>query len=239
MKKISFKICMSLFSIVSLIILLMICPWFNITKTEIKGLENIQEQKIYTDLKLKGDKPVNLFAFNSFKAKKILLSNPYAESVKIIKHFPNVLEISIAERKITGYIPYMGQYLYIDGDGRIIDVQSAFTKKLPVVVGLNFTKFTLGEILEVENKDTFDIVVELSKLITKYELLDDIIRVDVSDSYNIHLYVNNIDVIFGSFEDSNWKISTLNEIIKKMSPEDKGFLDITDSSKKPLFTYLT
>lgn len=239
MKKTSFNIFAVIITFVSIILLLLICPWFNIVSVEITGLENIEKQAVLKDLNLTGN-DVNLFAFNTFKAKKILYSNQYVESVKIKKQIPNRLVINVTERKIKGYIPYMiGKYLYIDDEGRIIDIQSSYIKPLPVVVGLKFNDFTLGEVLEVENKEAFNIVVELAKLMNKYEILEYVIKVDVSKPDDIHLYVKNIDVLFGDFTDANWKISTLNEIINKFSADNKGFLDLSDSKKTPTFRYLT
>lgn len=238
MKKITFKVCIIIAIIVFILLLLSVCPLFNITEINVTGINKLVKEDILNEINLTANEN-NLFAFNSFKAKKILYFNPYIEDVKINKSIPNKISIDITERKIRGYVFYMGTYLYIDGDGRVIDVQSSFTEKLPIVVGLNFNNFTLGEILKVDNQESFDIVVELSKLITKYELLEDVVKVDVSKPDDIHLYINNVDILFGDFSDSNWKIGTLVEIMKEISQEDKGFLDISDSNKTPLFTYLT
>lgn len=238
MKKTSIKIATVSAILVFLILIIMICPVFYINDVVVTGIENLKEEQIISTVGL-NNKTTNIFAFNSIKAKETLKQNPYIEDVKIIKNLPESIAFEITERKIRGYIPYMSSYLYINDDGRVIDVQTSYVKQLPVVIGLNFSKFTLGEILEVDNKEAFDVVVQLSKLMTKYEILEDVIKVDVSKPEDLHLYVNNIDVLFGTFEDLNWKMSTLNEIIKKIPEEDKGFLDISNSNKTPRFTYLT
>ena len=104
-------------------------------------------------------------------------------------------------------MPYMGSYLYINDYGRILDTQKTFKKQLPVVEGLKFNQFTLGEVLQVDNPSAFDTVVQLSKLFEKDQLLNTIVRVDVSDENDIHFYVGKIDVEFGSFDDANKKIA--------------------------------
>lgn len=238
MKKLSYKIISVIIIIAFTLMLMMLCPWFYITKTEITGIESLTEQQILSELDLT-DQKTNLLAFNRIKALNTLKNNPYVDSANIKKKLPNILQINITERKIRGYIPYMSKFLYIDSEGRVIDVQSAYVKQLPIVVGLSFRNFTIGEILPVENSSSFNAVVELSRLMTDYNMLEDVIRVDVSDPDDIHLYINNIDVLFGDFSDSTWKINALNEIIKEIPKDDKGFLDIRDSSKVPLFTYLT
>lgn len=237
MKKFSIYLLMTISIIAFSLILLMLCPWFNVTHTEITGLDNLNETQILADLNL--NKTVNIIAFNKHSAKNKLKKNPYIESVEIKKVFPSKLNIQIKERKICGYIPYLNSFLYIDDEGRVIDVQSVYTKKLPLLVGLQFNSFTLGEKLETENEIAFNTLVHLSGIMTKYDVLEDVVKVDVSDSDNMRLFVNNIDVRLGPFKDLDWKISRLKEIIKTIPPEDKGFLYIDDKNKNPRFEYLT
>jgi len=238
MKKKHIKIILGFAIIILITLVIMICPVFYISNINITGLENLKKEQIIKDIELDNN-TTNIFAFNSIKSKNILEKSPYIQNIKITKKLPDTINIDITERKIRGYVPYMNSYLYISDEGRVIDVQTSYEKQLPVVVGLNFSNFTLGEILSVDNKEAFDVVVELSKLMTKYKILEQVIKVDVLKPKDLHLYVNNIDVLFGTFDDLNWKISTLNEIIKKIPVEDKGFLDISDSNKIPRFTYLT
>ena len=57
---------------------------------------------------------------------------------------------------------------------------------------------------------------------------------------DIHLFINNVNVSFGSFSDLNKKISLLNEIIKHIPQEDKGFLHLENPSEvPPRFEFLT
>lgn len=238
MKRKSVKIFIGLVVVALIAIIIMVCPFFNIKQKIIVGNNVVTNDTILKTIEVT-DQTVNLYAFNSLKAESNLLKNPYIQSVDFSRHFPDTLEIDITERKVCGYVPYMGNYLYIDNNGRVLDIQSSYTQPLPVVIGLDFTEFTLGEILKVNNNDAFEIVVELAKLISKYELLNDIIKVDVSKTSDIHIYVNKIDVLFGNFTDYNWKMSALNEILKNLSPDDKGILDISSSNSNPIFTYLT
>jgi hypothetical protein len=95
----------------------------------------------------------------------------------------------------------------------------------------------LGEVLETDNPGTYEAVEELSKLFAKYELLGDVIKVDVSDTDNIHLYVNKLDVKFGDFDDANKKIVTLNEILKQVDTSVAGVLDLTTVNSNSSSTY--
>ena len=238
MRKLSLKIFIGVCVIILIIIGIMLCPYFYIKKINITGNGIVSREDI---LKTSGlDSPdVNLYAFNSFSAEENLLKNPYIGSVSFQRTFPDTLSIDIKERKPCGYIPYTNTFLFMDNEGRILDSKSYYTNPLPVVYGVNFNNFTLGEKLNVTEPEKLQTVVDLSRLMDTYNLTEQVVRLDVSNTYDIHLYVNNIDVVIGEFTDVNWKIGALSEIIKKLSPDDKGILDISSPNKTPAFKYLT
>jgi cell division septal protein FtsQ len=210
-------------------------PYFNIVNIEVNGVESLTNEQVIQTCGL--DKSCNLLAFNTIKAKQKLIENNYVKDVSFKKTLPCTLVINVDEYKVRGYIPYMNSYLYIDEEGRVLDSRSEMTSQLPIVVGLNFNGFTLGEVLETDNSKTYTAVEELSKLFAKYELLGDVIKVDVSDTDNIHLYVNKLDVKFGDFDDANKKIVTLNEILKQVDTNVAGELDLTNVNSTSSSTY--
>lgn len=209
-------------------------PVFNIKTIDINGNENLSKEQIESMLNTNVGN--NIFAFNKTKALKNIMSNNYVEDVSIHRKLPSTITVDIKEYKLRAYVPYMGSYLYINDYGRILDTQKTFKKQLPVVEGLKFSQFTLGEVLQVDNPSAFDTVVQLSKLFEKDQLLNVIVRVDVSDENDIHFYVGKIDVEFGSFEDANKKLLTLNEVLKQLDTSYVGVLNLTGGN--PTCTYI-
>lgn len=67
----------------------------------------------------KGD---NLLLFSKGRAEKTLEKSPYIASAKLSAKLPHTMKITIKERKARGYVPYMGSYLYIDEEGRVLEV---------------------------------------------------------------------------------------------------------------------
>ena len=209
-------------------------PVFNIKSIEISGNENLSKEQIESMLNTKVGN--NIFAFNKTKALKNIKSNNYVEEVSIHRKLPSTITVNIKEYKLRAYVPYMGSYLYINDYGRILDTQKTFKKQLPVVEGLKFNQFTLGEVLQVDNPSAFDTVVQLSKLFEKDQLLNTIVQVDVSDENDVHFYVGKIDVEFGSFDDANKKLLTLNEVLKQLDTSYAGVLNLTGGN--PTCTYI-
>ena len=155
---------------------------------------------------------------------------------------PDNIVIEEKERKVRGYVPYMGAYLYIDEAGRVLDVQEACREALPMVKGLAFGNFTLGEVIPVENPEALDVVLYISQLMEKYELLDLVVEIDVSNPKSVYAYVNQVRVILGDMESGDTKIRYMAEIMKTIPKEDRGTLDLSELDKPNgtvVFRYLT
>ncbi len=232
------------FFVISLFIVLatafLASPAFDIKNTEISGLDLISQEDILKAAQLERYK--NIFLAGSGSIKKRILENTYVEDVTVQKILPNTIVIAVTERRLSAYIEFMkGTFLYLDDNGRVIDVNTSFTQPLPVVVGLPFSHFTLGQVLEVEDQDVFDVMVTLGRLFNKYNLENDIVRVDLSNANDIHLFVNELDVQFGDISDADQKIRTLLAILENLPYQDtaKGFLDMRDISKPAVFRLLT
>lgn len=181
----------------------------------------------------------NLVLYNQSKAEKLLISDPYIADANISLQLPDTMNITIEERLVRGYVPYMGAYLYIDMEGRVLETQSTYSDALPVVTGLKFTSFQLGELLPVENAEALTVMLQISKLIEKYELLDHVLEVDVSDANNIVVFVNGVQVYLGDVERIDQKVRYMAEIIATIPEEDRGSLDLSDLDKPLIFQYLT
>jgi len=224
-------------AIVFVLLLLMLSPLFTVHTVHIEGNTVVKAEEILKTTGLDAD--VNIFSVMSHQAAQALEALPYIQRARIVKDFPDTINITVTERKARGYVEYsrMNTYLLIDGEGMVLGTQSAMTDKLPVIVGLSFTDFAVGRLLETDNPDAFDTVVTLSQLFVKNELAD-IVKVDVSDSRDIHLYLRNVDIFFGSMDDADLKVQTLKALAPNLPAEDRGFLHMEDINKDPVFQFL-
>ncbi len=237
MKKIYIYIFMGIALIALIFMLLMLSPWLNIQNIEINGLETLEKPDVIRQMKL--DKQTNILSFNSFVAKRRVKSNYYIEDVNVKRKLPNTVTINITERKIVGYILYINNYIYIDKEGMVVDVKSSYTEPLPIIYGLKFDSFIIGEKLKTDNDEAFEVVMEITNIIKNKENLKQILKIDISDLNDIHLYMEKLDIILGDREALNIKMNTLNEILKNFIPEEKGVLYIDDVNKSPIFKYIT
>jgi len=215
-------------------------PLFNLSQINFKGGERYSKEEILKYSKI--TEGMNVFRINAKKISKTLQEDAYIKSADIKIQYPDKVNITIKERKARGYVPYIGTYLYIDEEGMVLESSSSYKERLPIVEGLKFDKFKVGQVLEIDNKEAFDIVLKTSNILIKYSdmyEIEDILKIDVSDIKNIHIYMRNVDVQLGNSNDYDEKIRTMLTIMQKIPEQDKGVLDIRDINKSWIFEYLT
>ncbi|MBR5123375.1 MAG: FtsQ-type POTRA domain-containing protein, partial [Anaerotignum sp.] len=102
---------------------LLLSPIFALKNVALEGASHYNEADICRMIGLSdGD---NILFFGKGKAAQTLEKDPYIADAKLSMRVPDTIVIEVKERKVRGYVPYMGSYLYIDEAGRVLDVQEA------------------------------------------------------------------------------------------------------------------
>ena len=112
--------------IMAIMITLFMMPFFSIKTINVSGNESLTADQVKNYLTFKeGD---NIFLFSKSKSRDNILNNHFVKSVDINRVLPSSVNVTVNEYKLRGYVPYSGSYLFIDGDGRVLDVQKKITK---------------------------------------------------------------------------------------------------------------
>jgi len=98
----------------------------------------------------------------------------------------------------------------------VLEVRPFTTLPLPVVEGLNFTNFTLGEILDVPDTTAFDIATRYAQLLYRHDLVSRVTHIDVSDTANTRILVGYIEFNVGSILDAEAKVRIIAGIMAEM-----------------------
>lgn len=127
---------------------------------------------------------------------------PFLDAMDVKVLTPDTIKITVYEKALAGYVKYMNTYVYFDKDGYVVESSSIRTAGIPQVTGLSFDYVVLGQPLPVkeEYKDVFGTILELTKLLNKYELSAD--RIYFHSDSEITLYFENVKVALGSETDS-------------------------------------
>ncbi|MBH1941368.1 cell division protein FtsQ [Mobilitalea sibirica] len=133
---------------------------------------------------------------------------PFVEKVDMELLSNNTIKVRVYEKMVTGCVEFMGEYLYFDKDGYVVESSSKRLEDIPQIIGLKFNKIILHEKLEVQKEDLFDVILNLTQLIEKYQLEVD--TISFNNRYEITLQCGDIKALIG-------KRSTYDEIIAELS----------------------
>lgn len=121
---------------------------------------------------------------------------PFVDVMDVSILTPDTIRITVYEKAIIGYIQYLDTYMYFDKDGYAVECSSVRTVGVPQVTGLVFDHMVVGEPLPVENPEVFESILNVTKLLNKYQLISDKIYFHVSGE--ITLYFGSVKVALGN-----------------------------------------
>lgn len=164
----------------------------------------------------------SLFVFLKYKNKSVK-DLPFVEQIDVKLVDIHTVKISVYDKYVAGCISNLGNYLYFDNEGKVVEVSKQKTMGVPVVTGLNITHFELYEELPVANKDVFDAILNITKLLNKYDLSADIIY--FGENGNITVFFDEVKVNLGVGDNLNEKVMVLPGILPSLEGK-KGVLHL-------------
>jgi len=166
---------------------------------------------------------------------KSITDIPFIEKMDVNIVSPDTIRINVYEKAIAGYISYLGRYMYFDRDGIIVESSLETTDGVPEVMGLDFNSVVLYQRLPIDNTDVFEEILDITQLLSKYNLNADKIFFD--KDYNVYLYFDDVEVTIGTNSHIDEKIIQLQYILPKLEGKS-GILDMEDydgTSKNIIF----
>lgn len=179
----------------------------------------------------------NIFRINKRNSMKSIFQNPYVKMIKIRRVIPNKVIIEIIEREVMAYVPYVGSYINIDDEGMILEINPAIMHTdLPVVKGLKFETFKIGELLSIENEEQFSATTLLIKEIKNAGMLNLVSEIDITDLSNIKLNIKEgIKANLGGTDNISYKINFAGSIIEDVRKQNqKGTIEMSHNGN-PVF----
>lgn len=188
---------------------------FTIKNINIEG--NILVTKDYVKEisdKYKGD---NIVLLKSSDIKSTLKKNPYIDSIKIKRQFPNTITLEISECEGLYYVYDGSDNNILSSDCTLLEkTDDIKDRKLIQVVGLDVQSMQVGSIVS-EDPRIKDILSEIYK---EEQIIEDngenfnITGISVQDMSSIKVYLGDIYVLVGSDENFRKKMSDAITIYK-------------------------
>ncbi|WP_051650866.1 cell division protein FtsQ/DivIB [Lachnoclostridium phytofermentans] len=154
------------------------------------------------------------------------VSIPFVEKVDVSMENRNTIHVTVYEKLVVGCVEMMGGYLYFDKDGIVVESTKERLEDIPQVTGLKFDKIVLHEKLEIQKEGLFETILNVTKLIKKFELPIDAMR--FNSDYELILTSDGIEVLLGRKDFYDEQLGALKNVLeaagdKKLSIDMKNY----------------
>ncbi|MBR3525134.1 MAG: FtsQ-type POTRA domain-containing protein [Lachnospiraceae bacterium] len=156
---------------------------------------------------------------------KSITNIPFIERMDVSVEDRNTIKITVYEKALAGYIRYLDRYMYFDKDGIVVESASIPTVGLPMVTGLKFDHLVMYEPLPVEDSSIFQTILNVTKILGKYEIETD--RIFFNENAEMTLYFGNVRAQMGKDRLLEEKIQQLKAILPSLEGKS-GVLEMAN-----------
>lgn len=211
-------------AILAVAALTFIILYFRVTKVEVVGNAHYTADEIEA-MVLNGNMTDNSLLLSMKYSHKSIGDIPFIESmdVEVLGH--DSIRIMVYEKTLAGCVTYLGNYMYFDREGIVVESASEATDGVPEITGLYFDHVSLYEILPVEDDKVFQDILTLTQLLDKYGIVADKIYFD--PDCNATLYFGQARVQLGNHSSIDEKIMQLSVMVPAIEGKS-GVLDMSE-----------
>jgi len=198
-----------------LVIVLFIFFGLKIDTVKIEGTQAYSEEEIRQAVFTRKFSDNELF-FEVYRKIYGINKLPLIEDIEVTYENMHTVTLHVYDKAISGCIRYMGQYVYFDKDGFVLQSTDQKKEGVPVVTGIQFGTFTVGEVFHVRDHGLFAAIMNLSQLISHYGI--EVSRIHVTDGA-VALYSGDILVMLGKKEMYDDEMSALSSVLETTKKE--------------------
>lgn len=226
--------------LLKLLILLILCtgawfaahiPYFNVEGIAVMGNEEIKDEEV---IKLSGIKVgESIFDVHPLWVKHKVKQNLYIDKVKVDRHFPTEVEITITEKTAMAQFPMGQKFVVTDIDGSVIEVAKE-EKKATLIENITVKSATRKEKVQVKEEAALEKALTLITTAKENDLYFKKLDIDGKD---VKAYVFDELVCKGKYDNliSSMESGTLKSVIYDLYQKDQEKGTITVSSNDYCF----
>lgn len=197
---------------------------YTVTNIYVSGSTHYTNDQII-DMVLQGRMSHNSLYLSYKYRDKSIEDIPFVEKIDVDIVSPDTIRINVYEKAVAGYMSYLGRYIYFDRNGIVVESSLERSDLVPEVMGLSFDYIIMHEKLPIDNEKVFEEILDITQLLSKYELKAD--RILFDSEYNVYLYFGNIEASLGTEAYIDEKIIQLQYILPKLEGKS-GILEMKD-----------
>ncbi|MBQ7971831.1 MAG: cell division protein FtsQ [Lachnospiraceae bacterium] len=185
---------------------------FKVTTVQVNG--NVHYTSAQIEEMVLGENTFKNSLYLSMKYKnKGMEDIPFIEKIDITVVDRNTININVYEKSLAGYVTFLGNCMYFDKDGIVVENSSILTPGIPEVTGLHFDYVVLHEKLPVADEDVFQQILNMTNLLNKNGLNATKLQFDAYG--NMTLYFNDVRIVLGD-DENELKLMRIKEILPSL-----------------------
>ena len=162
---------------------------------------------------------------------------PFVQDIEVTYNNRNTVTLFVYDKTISGCIKYLGQYVYFDKDGTVLQSMKVRRDGVLMVTGIRLRDFTVGRSFRVDDDTLFQTIMNLSQLVSHYDIEAN--RIHIGDN-EITLYAGDIKVLLGKKTMYDDELSALSSALKTAKEKNlSGTIDMKSFEKGDKFTLKT
>ena len=167
------------------------------------------------DMIMVGDLGDNSIYLSLKYKNKTIEDVPFISAMNVEIISPDTIKITVYEKSLAGCVEHLGEYMYFDRDGMVVESSPNMTEGVPIVKGLSYDSIVLYEPLPVSDNNVFETILVISQLYKKYEMEAEVIQFTTGG--NIVVHTGNIKAAMGKGENIDDKVMTLASLMPDLS----------------------
>ena len=177
----------------------------------------------------------NLFSFRAGDvAKKIEREYPYLKDVQVQRHLPSRVHLSFREVLGDMCIKFGDEYYPIDQGQTVLkrcdSPRDGETHRITLISG-HVSRCVVGEKLEYTDSSLFRIVDGICRAVDENGVLDKIDTIDLSNKFDVVMdFDSRFEIRLGSTENLKYKIAMVIKVVSELEPDDRGEIDVSETS---------
>lgn len=219
-----FAILLIIVSVISIFVLM----FFRLEKVTVLGCE------YYTEEEMKEEVISGIFRNNTlFIYLKYLMNKNRENSIPMVQDYTiemistKELQIQVYEKPIIAGFLYMSSYIYFDNHGVIINSFDEPLDKIPLITGVDCKNMTIYEPILVDDEELFQIILELSEIISNTESLE-VDRIHIDYDRKVTLYIDDYKILLGKSDSYHDQIAKLPSMLEnaRIAKHVKGVINM-------------
>ncbi len=203
--------------------------FFKISDIKITGQTRYSEEEI---LEASGiETGTNMFMINKFASINRMFSKLYyLDEVRVRRRLPDTVEIIVSDTEPVTSIRIADEYWLMDKRCKLLEtVDEQKAKEFGILEGLEVKNASAGKIIESDDQDKLSKLKEFLTAAYDGGVLKDIKDINFEKLYDVSFrFEDRFTVNIGSTGDYERKFRFLLSVSERLSPTDRGEIDLSD-----------